>query len=356
MPPLSEEEYEALKADIAERGVQVPVEYDEDGNILDGYHRVRACQELGLADWPRLVRSGFTEEQKYAHALALNLARRHLSREQRRELVASLRQRGWSLRRIAARLGIVEGTVRNDMQGAGAQNYAPAHIEGADGKLYPAHRPVEQLSSPATWHRDDTECAPALAPAYPVGPAGVEAAGGAAPPQPEPALPHVIHNSGNNEWYTPPEYITAAREVMGGIDLDPASSEAANAVVGATTFYTADHDGLAMPWSGRVFLNPPYSQPLIARFCEKLSAHLKDGSITEACILVNNATETAWFQALAQRAAAICFPRGRVRFWGPERETSAPLQGQAVLYAGPNADLFAERFASFGMVLRHDIS
>lgn len=46
LPCLSEGEFEALKADIAARGVQVPVEYDEHGNILDGHHRVCACQEL----------------------------------------------------------------------------------------------------------------------------------------------------------------------------------------------------------------------------------------------------------------------------------------------------------------------
>ena len=47
MPPLSPEEYAALKADIATRGVLFPVEYDEDGNILDGHHRVKACGGWG---------------------------------------------------------------------------------------------------------------------------------------------------------------------------------------------------------------------------------------------------------------------------------------------------------------------
>ncbi|GIV51804.1 MAG: hypothetical protein KatS3mg038_2325 [Candidatus Kapaibacterium sp.] len=88
LPHLSEEEFEALKADIAQRGVQVPVEYDEHGNILDGHHRVRACHELGIKDWPRIVRVGLSEEEKIEHALALNLVRRHLTREQRQELVS----------------------------------------------------------------------------------------------------------------------------------------------------------------------------------------------------------------------------------------------------------------------------
>jgi len=43
MPPLTAEEYATLKADIAAHGVQVAVEVDDEGNVLDGHHRVRAC-------------------------------------------------------------------------------------------------------------------------------------------------------------------------------------------------------------------------------------------------------------------------------------------------------------------------
>ena len=90
LPELTAEEYAALKADIAERGVQVPVEYDEQGAILDGHHRVRACQELGISDWPRVVRKGLTEEQKLQHVISLNLARRHLNESQRAMIAARL--------------------------------------------------------------------------------------------------------------------------------------------------------------------------------------------------------------------------------------------------------------------------
>lgn len=76
--PLRDEEYEALKADIAKRGVMVPVEVDEHGNLLDGHHRARACRELGLPAPPSITRIGMDEDAKVEHVLKLNLLRRHL--------------------------------------------------------------------------------------------------------------------------------------------------------------------------------------------------------------------------------------------------------------------------------------
>lgn len=165
-------------------------------------------------------------------------------------------------------------------------------------------------------------------------------------------LPHVANNSGNNEWYTPPGYVEAARAVMGDIDLDPASSAIANETVQAEQYFSQRDNGLDKEWSGRVWMNPPYAAGLVDKFCEKLTAHYAAGDIEQACVLVNNATETKWFQTLLSQASAVCFPSSRVKFIDTEGSPSgAPLQGQAVLYFGEATARFAAVFAPLGAVL-----
>lgn len=168
----------------------------------------------------------------------------------------------------------------------------------------------------------------------------------------KPKAAHVSHNSGENEWYTPPKFIEAAREVMGGIDTDPASSKIANKTVKAKTFYTVENDGVEQEWGQRVWINPPYSQPQITEFCDVLVEKLGTGEVQEACALVNNATETAFGQKLLNICAAVCFPSGRIKFLDKHGDAKGtPLQGQMIVYFGDDADKFCSEFAGFGVCL-----
>lgn len=164
-------------------------------------------------------------------------------------------------------------------------------------------------------------------------------------------MAHVAQNSGNNEWYTPASYLDAARQAMRGIDCDPASSEIANQTVGATTFFTKNDDGLAQQWHGRVWMNPPYAQPLIRLFCEAVVEKYQSGEIEQAVVLVNNGTETKWGKTLLTAASEVCFPRGRIKFLDPQGNPGAPLQGQMIVYLGSSPARFREAFAPFGALL-----
>ena len=160
--------------------------------------------------------------------------------------------------------------------------------------------------------------------------------------------PHVSNNSGNNEWYTPKKYVDAARRVLGGIDLDPASCAYANETVQAERFYSVEDDGLTKEWRGRVWMNPPYNAESVVKFTEKFVDEYEAGHINEGIVLVNNATETSWFVNMVNVASAIVFPRGRIRYESSTRDSLAPLQGQAFLYFGENIDKFFEAFSEIG--------
>jgi len=172
LPPLSAAEYAALKADIRERGILVPVELDEQLNILDGHHRVRIWHELkaeGARPEPyaRLIRGGLTEEEKRARVLALNLYRRHLRPEERGEWVAQIkRELRLTNAEIATLAGVDTATVTRDLHAtcADAQVDPAFRIKGKDGKDRPArYRPRRPTTALATTPAGERQAAGAFA-------------------------------------------------------------------------------------------------------------------------------------------------------------------------------------------------
>jgi phage N-6-adenine-methyltransferase len=156
--------------------------------------------------------------------------------------------------------------------------------------------------------------------------------------------------TGENEWFTPKQYIKLARDVLGTIDLDPASSEKAQKVVKAEKYFTKDDSGLENEWKGRVWLNPPYAQPLISEFVTKLITEVSVGRVSEAILLTHNYTDTSWFHQAAGISSAICFTRGRIQFYNAQGEIAAPTQGQAFFYYGRNVKKFVKVFSDTGFI------
>lgn len=157
--------------------------------------------------------------------------------------------------------------------------------------------------------------------------------------------------TGENEWYTPEKYIRYAHEVLGAIDLDPASTSIANEVIKAAKYFSIQDNGLEQEWSGTVWLNPPYAQPHIALFVSKMVADVRSGRIVHGIMLTHNYTDTSWFHEAASVANAICFTKGRIGFLTPENEIAAPTQGQAFFYYGADVSEFCRVFSACGFVM-----
>lgn len=149
------------------------------------------------------------------------------------------------------------------------------------------------------------------------------------------------------DFYTHPDFIEAARDALGGIDLDPASCTEANGVVGATRFYSFHENGLLHDWYGKVWLNPPYGN--WGEWAPKTLREWRSGRIEAMCLLSTTRVITAQsFHTLVDEASAVFIARGRFRFWGPKAKE--PDEGHVIFYFGPNPSQFADAFRHLGTV------
>jgi ParB family transcriptional regulator, chromosome partitioning protein len=153
------------------------------------------------------------------------------------------------------------------------------------------------------------------------------------------------------EWYTPEMYVAAVREVLGHIDLDPASCSLANVVVQADIYYTQQDNGLVQPWYGKIFLNPPYGN-IAEHFIEKLLSEFHAGHVTEAVLVLNGASVIERYQSLL--SYQVCHPRYRPKFWSANGVGESPMYLTAFVYIGPNRDRFRSVFRKFGKITVED--
>ena len=137
---------------------------------------------------------------------------------------------------------------------------------------------------------------------------------------------HQSHNAGTTTWLTPPELI----EALGPFDLDPCAS-LNRPWDTAKNHFTVEDDGLAQPWSGRVWCNPPYGREA-AVWLEHLAAH------GDGVALIFARTETRmWFDHVWPKAHAVNFIEGRLHFHYPCLLYTSPSPRDATLSRMPSS-------------------
>lgn len=359
-------------AGAMEAGAEFPplTVYRDGGDfyLADGFHRHAAAVQAGKAHFHCEVQPGSIRDA-ILHAVGANASHgmRRTNDDKRRAVLTLLRDEEWaqwSDNEIAKRCGVsqpfvsgMRGSLITDISDSPERTYTDRY--GNQRTMNTANigtatpRPHEFLDNDSTWSPQLTDELKGYGGDYAMPPVDedgvIEHLG---PSEPKAPVPHVSHNSGENEWYTPSEYLEAAREVLGTIDLDPASSAVANERVKATRYFTKDDNGLAHEWHGNVWLNPPYAQPLIGNFAEKVVEEFDAARINAAIVLVNNATETRWFRQMTEAATAICFPTGRIKYLDSTgNPANTPLQGQAFLYFGDDTYAFLSTFRQLGFVV-----
>lgn len=113
-----------------------------------------------------------------------------------------------------------------------------------------------------------------------------------------------------DEWYTPPEIIN----VLGEFDLDPCAPVKPLWQT-AKVMYNKNDDGLKQSWNGRVWLNPPYSRPLIESFVRRMAEHGNG-----IALLFNRCDSKVFQNIIFQKAIAMKFLRNRIRFYREDGE------------------------------------
>lgn len=381
-PQMLPEEWETFLADVHEHGVQMPITLF-DGKILDGRHRWQAVQQLaeqGVTVFYEFIEFKGTDAQALHYTYSANVHRRHLTTTMRGTIGVTIKHHVQETLKQGQRTDLTCGNIAtssNEDRNPAARDIAAKMVNVGSRTIDKCEKILEE--APDLFERMKAGELPLVAaenalairngtqtPAQAVKAVAeviVEAIGkdnlternlerAASILTGGHSSAHVSNNSGILEWYTPPAILEAARLVLGQIALDPASSDIAQETVLADSYYTMDNDGLSHQWAGTVWLNPPYTSGIVDKFTAKLCEHYNSGLTPAALVLVNNATDTAWFQHMADNAVAICFPSGRVKFLDPDGKPGAPLQGQAILYFGECIEKFCAVFARFGFCVQ----
>lgn len=172
---------------------------------------------------------------------------------------------------------------------------------------------------------------------------------------------NIQHSMRSDSWMSPLEIVQAARNVLGDIDLDPASDLEANVAVRAKKIYTRADDGLSQPWGGRMFINPPGgkrgNKSVSALFWQKLmSERIWLGHAIFLAFSAEALQNTQGKNCSAMMDFPFCVPAKRLRFIsrGVDKKVS-PSHSNVVVYVPGSVDRsddFEREFSKFGKVKR----
>ena len=162
--------------------------------------------------------------------------------------------------------------------------------------------------------------------------------------------PHHAHPGRSDEYYTPPEIFDA----LGcGFDLDPAQPETGREYLSVPPrrYFPQSDDGLAQPWHGLVWLNPPFGgRNGVVPWLEKFVQH------GNGIALVNSLTSSGWFHRFAPQMGALLFPNGKTKFVRPDgSRATSPANGVALMAIGSRGAVAALERAErngLGMMVR----
>ena len=124
-------------------------------------------------------------------------------------------------------------------------------------------------------------------------------------------------------WETPQEFFnTMDKEFHFNLDVCALPENAKCAA-----YYTPEMDGLAQPWYGRCWCNPPYGRE-IGRWVEKASESATYGALV--AMLLPARTDTRWFHDYILGKAEVRFLRGRLKFGNSKN--NAPFPSMVVVF------------------------
>lgn len=317
------DQVEHLRQALKESGDLDPIHLMEIGGklyIADGHHRVEAYKAEGREEIPAKVQRGSLVD---ALCVGFNANSRHgrsLSHKEKRAAIRRLRieMDNPKVATIAKMIDASEATVRRVFSDMDRELGEPT--EGQEGNYKKQLNFDEALAPDLKGATDDS---------YVMGDGGYD-------------VSDVQRAGAGDEWYTPAVFLAAAKNVMGGIDLDPASSAKANETVQASQIFTQADDGLSKAWNGRVWLNPPYSNA--GAWVEKCLEEYERGNISQAIILINSKTETRYVQRCFRHTGV--FVERRIRFVDGHTGlvSGSGRSGSIIVYLGDRVVRFVSEF------------